>query len=130
MKRLIVIASVVICAWGLATQVNTQRATEQENSNAGTAQRRVIAIANEFVAETFAHFPAQYPASGRYGELGDNSIAALRQWQQKEGGWIEALRTIDPDLLEGTLENFWRIRLVESRSRAARPREAGARIRV
>ena len=102
MKRLIVTASAVICAWGLATQVNARRPAEQENSNAGTAQRRVIAIADEFVAETFAHFPVRYPASGRYGELGDNSIAALRQWQQKEDGWIEALRTIDPDLLEGT----------------------------
>jgi hypothetical protein len=90
MKRLILTASVILGAWGLAhtTQLNGQRATEQQNSNAerDEAARRVIAIADEFVAESFVRYPAHYPASGRDGELGDNSLAALIRWQQKEDG--------------------------------------------
>ena len=106
MKRLILTASVIVVAWGWAqtTQLNAQRVTAQQNSTAerDEAVRRVIAIADEFVAENFVRYPARYPASGRDGEIEDNSLAAALRWQQKEDGWIAALRLIDPVRLVGT----------------------------
>ena len=106
MKRLILSASVIVVAWGWAqtTQLNAQRVTEQLPSSAerDEAVRRVIAIADEFVAESFVRYPTRYPASGRDGELDDNSLGAVRRWQQKEDAWIAALRLIDPARLVGT----------------------------
>jgi uncharacterized protein (DUF885 family) len=106
MKRLILTASVIVAAWGWAqtTQLNAQRVTEQQNSTAEReeAVRRVIAIGDEFVGENFVRYPARYPASGRDGEIEDNSLAAVLRWQQKEDGWITALRLIDPARLVGT----------------------------
>src|SRR5215207_6380901 len=84
MKRLILAMAVILGVWGWAhsTHLDAQRATEQQNSTAQRDQavRRVIAIADEFVAENFARYPARYPASGRDGELDDNSLAPLLRW--------------------------------------------------
>lgn len=106
MKRLILTASVIVAAWGWAhtTHLNAQRVTEQQNSAAERDEsvRRVIAIADEFVAENFVRYPARYPAAGRHGEIDDNSLAAVLRWQQKQDGWIAALRLIDPVRLVGT----------------------------
>jgi uncharacterized protein (DUF885 family) len=40
----------------------------------------------------------------RHGEIFDNSLTALAQWQQREDQWLAALQQINPDLLVGTSE--------------------------
>lgn len=66
------------------------------------ATRRVIALADQFVAESFVRYPGQYPAAARHGELGDNSLVALVAWQEKEDSWFEELKQIDSARLVGT----------------------------
>jgi uncharacterized protein (DUF885 family) len=99
----------VLGAWGpnqpvsLNAQLSTQPPATADSARDDVI-RRVTAIADEFVAESFVRYPAQYPAAARHGELGDNSLAALLAWQQKEDRWLEQLKQIDSERLVGTPE--------------------------
>src|SRR5687768_15452147 len=92
---------VFFLAASLVAQISTAQPALPDSSRED-AIRRVTAITDDFFAESFARSPAQYPAAARHGELGDNSLAALAAWQQKEDRWLEALKQIDPKGFAGS----------------------------
>ena len=70
------------------------------------AVRAVMAVADDYVAESSIHNPRRAAALGlpnpRHGELPDRSLAALRLWHQKEDRWLAQLVKVDPAVLVGT----------------------------
>ena len=70
------------------------------------AVRAVMVVADDYVAESSIRNPNRAAALGlpnpRHGGLPDNSLAALRLWQQKEDRWLAQLVKVDPAVLVGT----------------------------
>jgi uncharacterized protein (DUF885 family) len=69
------------------------------------AEQRINALADEFVEAFFREFPVWatlegYPTAD-HARLNDNSLAALRAWEQREDTWLAAARSIDANGLQG-----------------------------
>ncbi|HEX3701907.1 MAG TPA: DUF885 domain-containing protein [Vicinamibacterales bacterium] len=64
---------------------------------------RVRQLADAYLAAYFERFPesvTQYGIAGhRQNKLFDNSLAALRAWQQREDAWLADVRQIDPSTI-------------------------------
>ena len=75
---------------------------------AGSAPQRVIAIADDYLANWRETFPEVNTTNGipggRHDRLTDNSAAAEKAWQAKEDRWLAQLRAIDPSTLIGRPE--------------------------
>ncbi|HEV2148848.1 MAG TPA: DUF885 domain-containing protein [Longimicrobiaceae bacterium] len=67
---------------------------------------RVRALADEYVREHFVRNPTAATTAGwpeaEHGRLPDNSLEALRGWQEREDAWLTRVRAIDPTPLTGT----------------------------
>ncbi len=67
--------------------------------------QEALAVATEYVDGYYEQFPEEAYESGYPADLdrlGDRSVAALAGWTVAEEAWIERLRAIDPDDLDGT----------------------------
>jgi uncharacterized protein (DUF885 family) len=75
---------------------------------AGSNAQRVIAIADDYLANWRETFPEINTTNGipgaRHDRLTDNSAAAEKAWQAREDRWLAQLRTIDPSTLIGRPE--------------------------
>ena len=65
-----------------------------------------LAVAQEYVDAYFHQFPEEASMCGYRNppldRFGDHSPAALATWRAREDAWLETLRSIDPNTLEGT----------------------------
>ena len=69
------------------------------------AEQRINAVADEYVDAFFREFPVWatlegYPTAD-HSRLNDNSLAALRAWEQREDAWLAAAQSIDASGLQG-----------------------------
>ena len=73
-----------------------------------TAARRVIAIADDYLAAWRETFPEVNTTNGipgaRHDRLSDNTPAAEKAWWAKEDNWLVELRRVDPGSLIGRPE--------------------------
>ena len=75
----------------------------------GDAAPTVNALADEY----WASYLQAFPLAGMFlgapdapaDRMGDNSLAAVRAWEQKEDGWISRLKEIRADALRGRPED-------------------------
>jgi len=87
---------------------------------------RVTAMADEYIKEALARFPEQAAFLGLAGapqdRLTDNSLVALRAWQEKEDRWAAELSRIEASSLWGRPEwlTYGYLREIVEASRAAR----------
>jgi uncharacterized protein (DUF885 family) len=66
---------------------------------------RAEAIADEYVTGYYHQFPEEAYETGfpaPLDRLGDRSLEALAEWNEREDAWLTALREIDPASLEGS----------------------------
>ena len=100
--RLLLLASHL--AWGTTAAHAQSSLTAQQQE----AAQRVTAVGDEWVAESLIRNPEMATRTGvpdaRHGEIFDNSLTALAQWEQREDRWLAALQRLNPDLLLGTPE--------------------------
>ncbi len=72
------------------------------------APARVTRLADEYVAAYFERSPEAASRRGLagsdHGATLDNSLEALAAWRAREDAWLAAVKTIDPDELEGRPE--------------------------
>ena len=77
-------------------------------SSQNSAARRVIAVADAYLAAWREMFPEVNTSNGipgsRHDRLTDNSATAERSWWAKEDRFLSELRTVDPASLIGTPE--------------------------
>ena len=99
------LAAVVVSSSLLAGMAN---AAEQSTPQTTKTAARVVALADQYVAEFAENFPEQAEFSGmtleHHDGLGDNSDAALKRWQALEDGWSKELASIDSAPLFGKPE--------------------------
>ena len=102
----VVVATVIGGALLLTVQAAGPTAQAPSESGREDAVHAVIAVADDYVAESAIRNPVRAAALGlpnpRHGELPDNSLAALRVWHQKEDRWLSGLVKMDPAVLVGT----------------------------
>ena len=102
-RQLLLIATIAFGA-GCTPPAKTSAA----DAGAGDASRRVIAIADEYLAAWREAFPEVNTTNGipgaRHDRLSDNSAAAERAWQAKEDRLLALLKTIDAGSLTGRPE--------------------------
>ncbi len=89
-----------------AGSTSSTRASSAPAPATGNAGDRVRAVADDYFAAWTREFPMSAAFSGvpeaANDRLGDNSLAELRAWQQREDGWLAQLEAIDPGALRGT----------------------------
>ena len=73
------------------------------------ASRETVRVADQYWTDLIRTFPLYGVFSGApetpNDRLGDNSIAAVRQWERKEDRWLQQVRAIDHGALAGHPEN-------------------------
>jgi uncharacterized protein (DUF885 family) len=81
---------------------STADASPGDTSAAG---RRVNALADEYFSAWVRTFPLSATFSGvpeaPNDRLEDNSLAALREWEKREDRWLDELRQVNADALQG-----------------------------
>ena len=103
---------------------NKQSSAQQPASEALAA--RITALADEYIKEALSRFPEQAAflglADAPQDRLTDNSLDALRAWQEKEDRWAAELSGVDASSLWGRPEwlTFGYLREMVEASRAAR----------
>src|SRR5690349_13533160 len=85
-------------AAALAAAVVAARGAAAVPAGAADAERRVLALADAYVAAWFEREPldateAAWPAA-RHGSLPDASPAAIAAWQAREDRWLRDLRAL------------------------------------
>jgi uncharacterized protein (DUF885 family) len=82
------------------------RVDDRPAADSADVARRIDAVANEYFAAWVQAFPIDAMFSGvpeaANDRLNDNSLAAVRAWQQREDSWLAQLRTIDVAPVRGS----------------------------
>ena len=89
-----------------AGSTSSTRASSAPAPATGNAGDRVRAVADDYFAAWTREFPMSAAFSGvpeaANDRLGDNSLAELRAWRQREDRWLAQLEAIDAGALRGT----------------------------
>jgi uncharacterized protein (DUF885 family) len=97
-------AAVLLAA--CAGSASSSRGSSAPAPATGDAGARLRAVADDYFATWTRTFPISATFSGvpeaPNDRLGDNSLAAVRAWQQREDRWVAELGAIDSTALRGT----------------------------
>jgi uncharacterized protein (DUF885 family) len=85
-----------------------QQRTPARRADVDRLAAQVTRLADAYVAEIMTRFPEQAEFSGlsiaRHDSLTDNSLAALRTWQELEDRWAKEIEPLDAAALQGRPE--------------------------